>query len=85
MRISTERGAPGFREDALLLDIRITFNGKPVTNAVMADSDAGELTVMDRELVGETPVDWDARPHWGKVIHYKGVVEIIENKTERRL
>lgn len=85
MRISTERGAPGFREDALELDISIQFNGKVVNNCVMADSDTGELSVAGRKIACETETGRDERPGMWTVFHYKGKVEIIENGTERRL
>lgn len=83
MRISTQRGDPGFREDALWLDIRIEFNGVVIRNAVMADSDKGEMKTRGYPVSGMPGVymqeDGDAS------YVYKGKVEIIENGTERRL
>lgn len=89
MRISTEYGDPGFREDALVLDLRIELDGEVVRNCVMADSDKGELKVMGympafrvaRVATVYTPARPGVEPTWT----YAGKVEIIENVTERRL
>jgi len=69
MRISTERGDPGFREDALDLDISIWLNGIEQKNAVMADTVLGVVKVWTKtygyvEHTGHVEI----RNHEGKSI-----------------
>lgn len=84
MRLSVDRFDPGFHPEALLLDIRIVYNGKVIRNCITADSDAGEVVVhgeiIGGNLIGERIGDgeWPVRT-------YSGTVQIIENGTERQL
>lgn len=85
MRITTERGAPGFREDALDLDISIWLNGQQVFDCIMADSDVGELACTSPSLFGLVPYNKDVRKGSATLFFYKGKVEIIEGGTRRKL
>lgn len=79
MRISTEYGDPGFREDALLLDIEVRLDGRKVANAVMADSDRGVVKTR-----GEPISDLPGVYYQGIVVTSFGKVEIVELSIGRR-
>lgn len=69
MRISTERGDPGFRDDALMLDISIWLNGIQQHNAVMADTGLGVVKVWTKDYgYVEHTGHVEIRNHDGKVV-----------------
>ena len=84
MRLSCERGDTGYHPDAAMLDIRILLDGQGVEACLTADSDKGEVWVCV-EIPGRVYQERIIRAGEWTRWRYTGVVEIVENGTERRL
>lgn len=63
-----------------MLDIRVLLNGVVIRNVLTADSDKGIIITQGQPVAHDGPINQQAG-----FVETHGVVEIIENVTERRL